>query len=97
VAISYPNKGKYKVGDVLRTLFYDKGDECWEHTFYEIIDRKPGTPYAESGTYGLRKVAGDGTTIAMNVKYFDEGVISCYGNTKDGTLDPVLRILYGKS
>lgn len=96
MAISWPNKGKYKVGDVLRTLFYDQDDEVWEHTFYEITSKEHGSYVAPAGVYGLKKVCGDGTMIKMNVKYFDDGVISCYGNTKDGTLDPVLRVLYGK-
>lgn len=92
----YPNKGKYKEGDVCRTLFYDRGDEVWEHTFYEITHRLKGDYTATSGIYRLRKIHGDGSVISMNVKYFDEGVISCYGNTKDGTLDPTFRILFGE-
>jgi hypothetical protein len=96
MAIKYENKGKWQVGDVLKTLFYDQGDEVWEVTYYEITERTYGTVYDQQGSYKLKKIYGDGNMIAMNVKYFDQGVMSCYGNTKDGTLDPTLRVLFGK-
>lgn len=87
----------YKVGDWVRIVYYDQGDEYWIDHIYKIVDVGPSHINAHNGIYSVEGVTGNsGDHLnGMNVDYFDQAAVQYYGNEAKGTISPALRILYG--